>query len=195
MSTAREICIKGKRKGDRSQSSEHLRPVNNYPKYYSKAPKYYNTKAPDYYTTIYAAPTCDTEAPAYYLTKAVEHSGSQVRWKSVHLFFEQDEFYCKICNPFKIAAALQSYVDNTSLNLTLLVGKPNFMMAVPSPTTSALLPQVEAEDVYVLPKANVEGVRLEDNKVALTLDDGQKIPNLVVIESMLSFKHDQTSGW
>jgi hypothetical protein len=29
MSTAREICIKGKRIGDRSQSSEHLRPVKN----------------------------------------------------------------------------------------------------------------------------------------------------------------------
>jgi hypothetical protein len=156
-------------------------------KYYRKAPKYYSTKAPDYYTTIYAAPTYDTEATAYYTTKAVEHSDTQVRWKSVQwafpppnkaapkfrinfvsnsgtansegelfiivilwnmylwhvflssLFFEQDEFYC---NPFKIAAALQSYVDNASLNLTLLVGKPNFMMAVPSPTTSALLPQV-----------------------------------------------------
>jgi hypothetical protein len=29
MSTTREICIKGKRKVDRSQSSEHIRPVNN----------------------------------------------------------------------------------------------------------------------------------------------------------------------
>ena len=35
--------------------------------------------------------------------------------------------------------------------------------------------KVEAEDVYVLPKANVEGVSLEDNKVALTLNDDQKV--------------------
>jgi archaellin len=34
-----------------------------------------------------------------------------------------------------------------------------------------------AEDVYVLPKANVEGVSLEDNKVALTLNDDQKVIN------------------
>jgi hypothetical protein len=63
----------------------HLR-LHNYvccPKYYTKVPKYYSTKAPDYHTTIYAAPTYDTEAPAYYTTKAVEHSGAQVRWKSV----------------------------------------------------------------------------------------------------------------
>jgi hypothetical protein len=33
---------------------------------------------------------------------------------------------------------------------------------------------VKAESVNVLPKANVEGAILEDYKVALTLNDGQK---------------------
>ncbi|EFX68342.1 hypothetical protein DAPPUDRAFT_114655 [Daphnia pulex] len=55
--------------------------------------------------------------------------------------------------------------------------------------------KVKAQGVNVLPKANVEGAILEDCKVALTLNDGQKIPILVVIESIPSLKHDRTSGW
>ncbi len=35
--------------------------------------------------------------------------------------------------------------------------------------------KVKAHGVNVLPKANVEGVILEDYKVALTLNDGQKV--------------------
>jgi hypothetical protein len=37
--------------------------------------------------------------------------------------------------------------------------------------------KVEVEDVNELPKANVRGVSLEDDKVALTLNDGQKVIN------------------
>jgi hypothetical protein len=35
--------------------------------------------------------------------------------------------------------------------------------------------KVKAQGVNVLPKANVEGAILEDYKVALTLNDGQKV--------------------
>ena len=35
--------------------------------------------------------------------------------------------------------------------------------------------KVKAESVNVLPKANVEGVILEDYKVALSLNNGQKV--------------------
>ncbi len=46
------------------------------PEYYTEAPKYYTIKAPEYYTTTYAAPAyyteapnyCNTEAPNYYTT-------------------------------------------------------------------------------------------------------------------------------
>jgi hypothetical protein len=36
------------------------------PSFYTEAPKYYTTKAPEYYTTTYAAPTYYTEAPKSY---------------------------------------------------------------------------------------------------------------------------------
>jgi hypothetical protein len=35
--------------------------------------------------------------------------------------------------------------------------------------------KVKAEGVQVMPKAIVEGASLEDNKVVLTLNDGQKV--------------------
>jgi flavin-dependent dehydrogenase len=35
--------------------------------------------------------------------------------------------------------------------------------------------KVKAEGVQVLPKTHVEGASLEDNKVILTLNDGQKV--------------------
>ncbi len=35
--------------------------------------------------------------------------------------------------------------------------------------------KVKAEGVKVLPKTNVEGASLGDNKVVLTLNDGQKV--------------------
>ncbi|XP_046655489.1 uncharacterized protein LOC124349040 isoform X1 [Daphnia pulicaria] len=302
MSTTRENCIKGKSKGDRSQSSEHLRPGNSciLRRIYQVAitvnygvVQLLVVSSISGWTTGVLMPLgmADTnnlrndqllhrgctvrftvtpqlmllrattpKARSFILPRATLPnrmctpprllSTTPPRHLRLHnyvwngkergLFFEQDEFYC---NPLKIAAALQSYVANASLNLTFLVGRPNFMMAVPSPTTSVLLPQVvnenlcqsligvpkdvheqvplfrnsdgpvlpnylsqltsekvEAADVNVLPTANVEGVILEDNNLikvnaTLTLNDGQKIPILVVIESMLSLKHDRTSDW
>ncbi len=45
------------------------------PEYYTETPKHYTIKAPEYYTTTYAAPAyteapnyCNTEAPIYYTT-------------------------------------------------------------------------------------------------------------------------------
>jgi hypothetical protein len=39
--------------------------TNAAPAYYTKAPKYYTTKASEYYTTTYASPSHYTEAPKY----------------------------------------------------------------------------------------------------------------------------------
>ncbi|XP_046655491.1 uncharacterized protein LOC124349040 isoform X2 [Daphnia pulicaria] len=283
MSTTRENCIKGKSKGDRSQSSEHLRPGNScilrriyqvaITVNYGVVQLLVVSSISGWTTGVLMPLVRFTVTPQLMLLRATTPkarsfilpratlpnrmctpprllSTTPPRHLRLHnyvwngkergLFFEQDEFYC---NPLKIAAALQSYVANASLNLTFLVGRPNFMMAVPSPTTSVLLPQVvnenlcqsligvpkdvheqvplfrnsdgpvlpnylsqltsekvEAADVNVLPTANVEGVILEDNNLikvnaTLTLNDGQKIPILVVIESMLSLKHDRTSDW
>jgi hypothetical protein len=39
------------------------------PEYYTEAPKYYITKAPEFYTSMYAAPAYYTESPNYYNTE------------------------------------------------------------------------------------------------------------------------------
>jgi hypothetical protein len=43
-------------------------PIYDAPAYHTEAPKYYTTKASEYYTTTYAAPAYYTEAPKYYKT-------------------------------------------------------------------------------------------------------------------------------
>jgi hypothetical protein len=41
--------------------------------YYTEAPKHYITKAPEFYTSMRAAPACYTEAPHYYNTEALKY--------------------------------------------------------------------------------------------------------------------------
>ncbi len=41
--------------------------------YYTESPKYYITKVPEYYTSVYAVPAHYTEAPHYYDTEALKN--------------------------------------------------------------------------------------------------------------------------
>ncbi|EFX84845.1 hypothetical protein DAPPUDRAFT_238258 [Daphnia pulex] len=43
------------------------------PEYYTEVPKYYISKAPEYYTTLYAAPAYYTDAPVYYNTEELKY--------------------------------------------------------------------------------------------------------------------------
>jgi hypothetical protein len=47
--------------------------------YCTEAPKYYITKAPEFYTSMYAAPAYFTEAPHYYNTEALKYYTTTLR--------------------------------------------------------------------------------------------------------------------
>jgi hypothetical protein len=44
------------------------------PEYYTEVPKYYTTKAPEYFSTTYAAPAYYTEGPNYYNTQVLHYN-------------------------------------------------------------------------------------------------------------------------